>query len=234
MSHLSAAEKLDLYEALMMEYATGALDQSLSMVVASHLTLSTRGRRTVALCESIGGAFVAESCEPVAMSERSLQIVMGRLDSGAEESRPAARSYESAYKCYWGDTHLPQPLHHHMESEGKGKARWNWIFPGVAAKKISGQDRLRAEPMSVFLVDAKPGARLPTHRHGSREITLVLRGTFSDENGFYGPGDLLIMDGNTRHTPVADKGVGCACIVATGDPIGLSDWLLRFVLRVVP
>ena len=48
---------------------------------------------------------------------------------------------------------------------------------------------------------------------------MVLQGTFSDETGRYGRGDVQQADGETHHQPVADMGEDCICMAVTDAPL---------------
>ena len=59
-----------------------------------------------------------------------------------------------------------------------------------------------------------PGCKLPVHGHGGSELTLVLDGAVADRRGRYHVGDLQELDEEIEHQPVADKALGCTCLVA--------------------
>ena len=74
---------------------------------------------------------------------------------------------------------------------------------------------------------------LPEHGHHGGELTLVLRGGFSDVTGRYGPGDVEDVDNEIEHRPVADP-EGCVCLVGSEGPVrftGLGMWLWQAVRR---
>ena len=96
-----------LYDILVMDYACGALDESLSLLMAAHLTLSPEARRRMAMLDCLGGALMDECCEPVAMLEHSLQSVLGRLDSCAP-AQPCGRDGGRAFHGFAAP--LPHPL----------------------------------------------------------------------------------------------------------------------------
>ena len=59
----------ETYQALLMEYVAGALDQAQSLIVSAHITMSPRGREIARACECVGGALLEKRCEPVAMKQ---------------------------------------------------------------------------------------------------------------------------------------------------------------------
>ena len=74
-----------------------------------------------------------------------------------------------------------------------------------------------------------PGQSVPDHGHNGMELTLVLQGSFSDESGRFGVGDLEIADETVEHTPVADDGPPCICLAATDAPLRFSAFLPRIL-----
>ena len=60
---------------------------------------------------------------------------------------------------------------------------------------------------------------MPAHSHGGLELTLVLQGSFDDETGHFGPGDVEIADEMLEHTPIAGPGTPCIALAASGFPI---------------
>jgi putative transcriptional regulator len=74
-----------------------------------------------------------------------------------------------------------------------------------------------------------PGRRLPEHSHTGLELTLVLRGAYSDEAGHYPAGTLAVKEPDSRHTPVADARSGCICITAVKGMVfsGWKGWVLN-------
>ena len=72
----------------------------------------------------------------------------------------------------------------------------------------NSKQNTRARMLSI-----PPGKKLPHHGHEGQELTLVIQGGFSDENGSYDSGDVAIEDENNIHTPISDPMEGCICLV---------------------
>merc|ERR1711916_372470 len=84
--------------------------------------------------------------------------------------------------------------------------RWRPVGMGVR------QAILQTEGDAVArLLHIPAGVAIPHHSHGGLELTLVLKGAFTDEDGHFGPGDVEIANENTDHTPVADLSEDCYC-----------------------
>ncbi len=66
---------------------------------------------------------------------------------------------------------------------------------------------------SLLHIDA--GGEIPEHTHTGFELTLLLDGEFSDEEGQYVPGDFMWLDGRHQHTPITEKGCLCYTVVSS-------------------
>jgi putative transcriptional regulator len=74
---------------------------------------------------------------------------------------------------------------------------------------------------------------MPSHTHEGSEITLVLRGGFSDATGHYRRGDIAIADSEVDHRPRADEDEDCICFAVTDAPLRLTGPVARFVQRLL-
>jgi putative transcriptional regulator len=104
---------------------------------------------------------------------------------------------------------------------------WRKVLPGVAVREL----KLPGTTGQLRLVRMAPGRALPEHGHGSGELTLVLRGAYSDGLGRFTIGDIADLDGAAVHRPVADD-TGCICLVATATPPRYRSWFTRLWQRV--
>lgn len=75
---------------------------------------------------------------------------------------------------------------------------------GVARKPLAREDAERGHATSV--VRYEPGARFDRHVHPAGEEILVLEGTFSDQDGDYGPGTYLRNPPGSSHAPFSREG----------------------------
>ena len=201
------------YENLLFGYAAGTLDEAQNLIVATHLTLSNKGRNFVHHCENLGGALIETECEPVAMADHALQNVLERLDTGTVHAEKTGNNTFSNHEAFGFD--IPKPLQDSILGQS---VRWATLFPGMKAYDI----KLGCEQSIARFMKADPGHVSPHHKHGGMEITLVLDGAFSDETGHYDRGDLVVTDEHCDHTPKACPTNGCVCLVVTSEPIKLT------------
>ena len=87
--------------------------------------------------------------------------------------------------------------------------------------------------MRVFMLKAKPGAKLPRHRHTGTEWTCVFEGAFSHHLGRYGAGDFDEADETVEHDPAVDNEFGCVCLVALQGHIELQGFFGRLLQPLI-
>lgn len=210
-------EKIETDE-LLLSYATGGLDEAMSLVIASHLTLSPESRARVAEYEALGGAMI-EDIEPVEVSQGALDSVLAQLDDD-DDAPEAAKPAETAAS----DGHsLPAPLRRYIGPDIE-KLRWKRLMPGVREAEFAIDGGARARLMRI-----ESGVAVPKHSHRGREATLVLEGAYSDATGLYDRGKLQLADAALDHQPAATGEEACLCLVVTDAPIRLTGKLGRLL-----
>ena len=73
------------------------------------------------------------------------------------------------------------------------------------------------------------GITIPDHGHHGTELTLVLRGAYSDENDRFERGDIELADQDLHHTPIADSDQDCICLAVTDAPLKFKNLLPRLM-----
>ncbi len=213
-------------EILLLEYASGVLPSQLSLLMASYVSMSAAAMAYVRSCEQIGGMFLEHDCRPVAMQKNSLKQVLARLENTDQGGQNVSSgvSGADAFDCGLPDSCLPLPLRRHLQRPEQA-IRWKKMLPGMAYLPLSFSD----DSLSVYMLKVAPGIKTPRHRHPGMELTLVLDGAFHDENGHYAAGDLIILQDDHDHQPIADDRQGCICIVASDHPAHFTGTLTRFL-----
>jgi len=182
------------------EYASGALDAGMSLLVASHLTFCPECRRAIAAEEAIGGALLA--AEPPAPHAPCIDAIFARI-AGAEQ---AAALVDDA------DSPLPCPLRLAVGTRFSA-IPWRARLPGLAEHVIADERGASGLAVRVSLVRARPGVRIPEHTHGGDEMTLILCGAMEDGGAVYRKGDVSCSDDRHEHQPrILDEGV-CVCLL---------------------
>lgn len=200
------------YEALLLGYAAGLLDEAQTLIMAAHLSLSHKAQQFLKYYEAIGGHLIAHECEPIAMSGSALNRVLTKLDT------PAACDEEGCCECdFPAEITLP-PLLARTVAAQEQKAVWHRMMPGMETLPLE----LACRRSKAHFLKADPGVKSPPHRHSGMEIMLVLNGAFSDQGDHYHRGDLCVKNARSAHAPEACKNEGCICLVVSSAPVQLT------------
>ncbi|SDA97812.1 ChrR family anti-sigma-E factor [Mesorhizobium qingshengii] len=198
-------------------FASGSLESGPRIVVAVHVGGCTACAARISEFEAVGGALL-NGIEPEEMGEDALDRLMARIevdsDSGgeaAQRSRPTRADV---------GIRLPEAL------DGCGIGPWRWIGPGVRWSRVTIPEDASA---NVMLLKVAAGRRLPEHTHSGCEYTQVLKGSFYDARGRYGPGDLDEADDEIQHQPVVDETGECICLAALEGRMRLRGFFGRLV-----
>lgn len=209
---------------MLLAYATGALNEPLSLVVASHIALDPSSRADVEAYETVGGALI-EELEPASLRDDALERTLARLD--VLEAEPGAeRQSCSPVKPQPKDgLVLPSPLRDYVGSD-IDTLPWKPVIRGVeeVELKVGAGEGTRTRLMRIA-----PGAGAPRHTHGGMEVTLVLDGAYRDASGTYRRGDVQVADDAVEHQPVAEGERTCLCLVVSEAPIRLTGFFGRLL-----
>ncbi|TLP56018.1 transcriptional regulator [Parasedimentitalea maritima] len=190
-------------------YVSGNLPHPFAMVVAAHISLCAECSASLGAHQAVGGALLERS-DNVAVSSGMKTDLMAMLDTPIR-SEP----------IFDAKGIFPSPV---MEALKGKPPRWKTLGMGVKQSILT-----EVGGGSVRLIYIPAGQAVPDHSHSGLELTLVLQGSFSDETGRFGVGDVEIGDENLEHTPIADAGDACICLAATDAPLQFSSFLPRLL-----
>ena len=213
-----------LDDASLMRYATGDLDPAFAVVVASHLAMCDECRHAVRLAEAVGGDYLDQA--PVAaLSNGSFERLSRMIDADGEtQAAPPAPEPTAANS----DGDVPLPLQN-LLGGSLNDLPWRRVVPGVQRHRIEMADT----NASLFLLKIGPGRKMPEHGHGGTEMTLILRGAYSDAMGRFCKGDIADLDEHVEHQPVVDSDEPCICLVATEEPTRFKGIVSRLMQPLV-
>ncbi|WP_371169441.1 ChrR family anti-sigma-E factor [Aliiroseovarius sp. 2305UL8-7] len=196
-------------DAILAAYASGNLSHPYAFAVASHVSLCDDCRAALEAHQNIGGA-VLDGTDAVAVSGDLKAALLAQLDAPVKE-KPVYRR-QGIY---------PRPV---VEALKGREPKWRPVGMGVRQTILSSSDA-----GTVRLLYIPPGQAVPDHGHNGMEMTLVLQGSFTDETGSFGVGDIEIADEDLDHTPIADQGEACICLAATDAPLRFRAFMPRLL-----
>lgn len=208
---------------LLFDYANGALEEGWSIAVATHLALCPSCRKRLATMEAAGGmALEAIEIEPVSAptEDFSWEAMRARIHNSEPDVSVPARPKHFGRKA----ASIPEPLRSYIGGDVDA-VKWKPLGLGAYHYPIKTSD----DDISVRLLRIPAGKPVPEHTHGGRELTLVLKGSFSDISGRFGPGDFEETDESVDHQPIADPGEDCICLAVTDAPLKFKSRIVRMI-----
>ncbi|MBO6755406.1 MAG: cupin domain-containing protein [Roseibium sp.] len=204
---------------LLAGYAAGTLAAPAHALVGAHLEMTHRNHGYVASLEALAGQAL-EDTEPVALSDRETAL-NSIFDDQTILIEPVAESAEA------GAAAPPSSLRS-IVGKSMEELPWKSLLPGVRECKFGEIDGC-----NVSLLWVRGGRAMPSHTHHGTELTLVLKGGFSDADGHYARGDIAFADDNVDHRPIADEGEDCICFAVTEGRLQLTGIVGRFIAPFV-
>ncbi len=211
--------KHHLTDELLMAYSAGTLPEAFNLVIATHISMCDDCRAALAEYDALGGE-VMMSADPVELSKDSLDATMALIANDISLKDAAVLTSDPK-------TDVPKPLADYIGSDFD-KVAWKKIGGGVSQMVLPTSDSA-----TVRLLRIPGGTAVPDHGHRGTELTLVLRGAFSDEEDRFAAGDVEVANEDLTHTPIAELGEDCICLAATDAPLEFKGLIPRIAQRFI-
>jgi putative transcriptional regulator len=206
---------------LLTEYSAGSLSIAPAISVTTHLEFCNKCRQLSESLAEVGGELL-QMTDGMPVSDDLLEKVLACLDEPLDESENTM-----AVSSQLGDDNPPE-----VASDGVVKAlpkyvrqflpagnlAWRFLSPSLRTAAIS----VGEQDYELALHKIRAGGTAPEHNHRGSEITVVLKGSFSDEDGVYQPGDFIIRAIGEVHRPFAAQNEECICLSVLEAPIELT------------
>lgn len=201
----------------LMSCSAGSMPEAFAAVMASHMSMCPHCRKDLATMDEIGVAMI-EDLSPGFLSRPAPVI--------------ALRANEAEVECRRRNTDrgdVPAPLAP-VIGQHLDRVPWRRLAPGIWQHQIELNHPSRGD---LRLIKVSPGMALPEHGHRGHELTLVLRGSYSDASGTYRAGDVADLDENIEHQPIADPIEGCICLIAVDGKLKFKSRIARLVQPLI-
>ena len=217
---------------MLLEHTAGALSSAFSLSITAHLEMCPQCRQQTRHFNHIGGELLesAPTQAPLPGTFSRLLNKIEQLDAQATRRRSGGRLPPATTKDpvnlvapvqFAKDvshkTSLNEPLVAEMPKVlrkliPKDKPlHWSMLLPSTrVAHLVDEPDR---DQVSLYRIAR--GGKIVEHNHRGLEVTLVLRGNFSDVHGMYMPGDFLVSEPGDVHKPTATQDQPCWFLLVT-------------------
>ena len=170
-------------------------------------------RAAMSSFDALGGALLENEClngEPAPDLQATMALI--KAETPPDRTPPPVRSTET-----------PFPL---VAYVGDNLDDVKWKPVGMGVKQSILQTSAEATARLLYI---PAGVAVPDHGHHGTELTLVLRGAYSDETDHFKRGDVEIAGEDLHHTPIADAHSDCICLAVTDAPLKFSGVLPRIL-----
>ena len=207
---------------MLVDFSAGNLGTAESICVSAHLHFCDQCRNELMRLDQVASQLMTEA-EPQTIDEDLFDSVMSKIDALPEGPTKVEIEEKSDFP------HTVAKLINETESAPK----WRRMSSSVdVARFQTGQNKFE-----VALHRICAGGKTPHHGHNGTEFTVVLKGSFSDEQAVYSEGDFLLRGPGDEHQPMGAQNGECICLSALAAPIKLSSplgFLMKPWLRINP
>jgi putative transcriptional regulator len=208
--------------AMLVDFSAGNLGTAESICVSAHLHFCDQCRNELMRLDQVASQLMTEA-EPQTIDEDLFDSVMSKIDALPEAPTKVEIEEKSDFP------HTVAKLINETESA----PNWRRMSSSVdVARFQTGQNKFE-----VALHRISAGGKTPHHGHNGTEFTVVLKGSFSDEQAVYSEGDFLLRGPGDEHQPMGAQNGECICLSALAAPIKLSSplgFLMKPWLRINP
>jgi putative transcriptional regulator len=204
----------DVRQELLMAYAAGRLAEPVALAIATHAALNPQAQAAVRAYEEVGGRFL-EEIDPEPLAPDSLDTIMALLDKPVVAHRQRVTLSQDPSIPAVLARYLPAPI---------DQLPWKRLGPVAEYPLLKGIGGYKTQLLRI-----QAGRKVPQHTHDGNELTVVLRGAYSDGIGHYARGDLSVADGSIKHQPKADEGEECLCLAVTDAKLRLTGTIGRLL-----
>ncbi len=209
-------------DATLLSFSAGSLPTSLAIVVSSHLPVCNQCKQRVTQAEIIGGELF-DNITPINLPKSAKDRLIARLNTKPESDKVYNKPIEKTFKAN-SATEVPLPLQRFI-GNSFGSVNWKPLAPGMKQVKIELGD----DAGNIRLLKISPGTCMPLHGHQGSELTMVLKGAYSDEIGCFKAGDVADTDPDIEHQPIVTGNEDCICLIATDAPLKFKGIIPRLL-----
>jgi putative transcriptional regulator len=198
------------------EFSAGSLVMSRALCISAHLDHCHDCQQRLARLQRLGSAQL-ETLAPQSVSNTLKQSIMAKIHeiSPPQEKSPIKKETTSD---------VPRCLQKWVP-DSLDDLSWTKISPSISISELCTE----GNGAKAALVKVKAGGNMAHHSHTGEEVTVILKGSYSDEDGIYRKGDYVFRDPGHKHKPIATKDQDCVCLIVLDAPIQFTGWIQRLL-----
>ena len=210
---------------------------SQAMGVAIHLHHCPLCRAEVHELSSLGASLIDRAAQAdqsrsdISVSSSVKDQVLARI-AQLDTAKPAEPEPALLAERADNSNSLPRCIRK-LAPNGLDELPWKKLSASLQVARLPvGEDR-----REVALHRIAPGGSVANHDHRGTETTVVLTGSFSDQEGLYMPGDFIVKQPGEDHQPNASRDAECICFSVLEAPVRFTGPVTRLInpfLRIYP
>ena len=204
------------------EYVAGTLSDSQALCVSTHLSYCNSCGSEVAELGAVGSVVFDNQPPSTPVDSALFGQIMSKIESREAQPRNPSELKQTPVGG------MPPAIHKLMPG-GMDSLPWKKLGKRI---RIATLDRLDEE-REVALHKLMPGGAVANHDHHGQEITVVLCGSFSDQDGVYRAGDFIVRDTGDTHRPIVNDDEECICLSVSDAPVKFTGVLARLLNPLV-
>ena len=206
-------------------YAAGGLKLSHALCIATHLEYCHECQQCVHKLEQVGSQIFNQGTNdrfPDSNLEELRASVFSQISAQREPAKTSGKAERKLLKR--DSSNAPRALKQFVP-ENLEQLDWKRLSPSIKLATLCNDK----DGSQLALSWVKPGGRMPHHSHTGDELTVVLEGSFSDEDGIYSKGDFILRNAKHKHKPVVTKDAPCVCLMVLDSPIEFTGFFTRLL-----
>lgn len=199
---------------LLSDFAAGSTNAAVALPVAVHLEHCAKCRNDTNALTAVGSNLFAD-LDSVPVSDNAFQQTLEAIDKVGSMEDAAQQTQQSVTNA-----DVPRALQALIPGDLE-QLTWQRLGSSLRVARLTFGDRQH----EVALHHIRADGQVANHGHRGNEITVVLRGGFSDADGDYRAGDFMWRTADEVHQPAAWKDSDCLCLSVLDAPIRVEGWL---------
>ncbi|CAH0991222.1 Anti-sigma-E factor ChrR [Sinobacterium norvegicum] len=207
----------------LIDFSAGSLPMSRALTISAHIDQCAVCQQNINKLQLLGSIQLETiASQPVADTVKA--SVLAKISAAKQHPTPRPKpAAEQAPKRVGGLT-IPRCLSRWVPDDYQS-IKWTKITSSVFLSELCTD----GNGAKASLVKVKAGGSMAHHGHSGEEVTVILQGSFSDQDGSYNPGDFIFRKSGDKHQPVATHDQDCICLIVLDGPVQFTGFFTRLL-----